>query len=146
MQTPLESKSLHQAIAALGGPHSYHPTLSDSDNLLGKQFCLQKLSLIFQDPSSVLLFSPRGTEPVPCVFGTSNEVGDGLIGSVGISHSSNWELSLRMGSEWKIFSKHMLRAASVCSGGGSQGLLPTVAERIRADLTPLNRSYIPAEI
>lgn len=89
MQTPLESKSIHQAITALGGPHSYHPTLSDSDNLLGKQFCLQKLSLIFQDPLSVLLFSPQGTEPVPGVFGASNEVGDGLRGSVGISHSSD---------------------------------------------------------
>lgn len=40
---------------------------------------------------SVLLLSLWGTKPVTCMFGASNEAGNGLINSPWSSHTSNWE-------------------------------------------------------
>lgn len=108
--------------------------VSSNANLLGKQFCLKNLSLIFWNLLSVSL--PWGTELVTCMFGASNEVSNGLTNSPWSSHISNWESDLKLARPQGVFSECMLIVTAIYSEG-PQGLLPTRALKNQAGLSPL---------
>ena len=121
-------KPVHESADswALGISHSCHQMVSSNANLLGKQFCLKNLSLIFWNLLSASLLSLWGSQLVTCMLGASNEVSNGLLNSPRSFHISNWESDLKLARDWRIFSKCLLTVTTVCSEG-PPGLLPTRA-------------------
>lgn len=115
---------------ALGISHTCRQMFSGNTNLLGKQFCLKNLSLIFWNLLSVVPLPLWDIKLVTYTFGASDEVSNGLTNSPWSSLTSNWEPDLGLARAQGIFSKCMLTVATVCPEV-SRGLLPTTALRNR---------------